>query len=91
MRNILITGGAGFIGINTAKYYLKKSPRYVRDYARIYDLNTIVFRQSCIYGPNQFGVEDQGWIAMIFPLPRPEIVSLNNGEIEAVPLGGKKY
>ena len=37
--------------------------QYVRDYGRIYDLNTIVFRQSCIYGPRQFGVEDQGWVA----------------------------
>lgn len=36
---------------------------YVRDYARIYGLPTVVFRQSCIYGPNQFGVEDQGWVA----------------------------
>jgi hypothetical protein len=37
--------------------------QYVRDYARIYDLPTVVLRQSCIYGPRQFGVEDQGWIA----------------------------
>ncbi|MDO8659072.1 MAG: SDR family NAD(P)-dependent oxidoreductase [Candidatus Parcubacteria bacterium] len=37
--------------------------QYVRDYARIYGLNTIVFRQSCIYGRRQFGIEDQGWIA----------------------------
>jgi len=37
--------------------------QYVRDYSRIYDLNTIVFRQSCIYGYRQFGVEDQGWVA----------------------------
>jgi CDP-paratose 2-epimerase len=37
--------------------------QYVRDYARIYDLPTIVFRQSCIYGPRQMGVEDQGWLA----------------------------
>ncbi len=37
--------------------------QYVRDYARIYGLQTVVFRQSCIYGPHQFGVEDQGWIA----------------------------
>ena len=37
--------------------------QYVRDYARIYGLNTVVFRQSCIYGPRQFGVEDQGWVA----------------------------
>ena len=37
--------------------------QYVRDYARIYDLATVTFRQSCIYGPRQFGVEDQGWVA----------------------------
>lgn len=37
--------------------------QYVRDYHRIYGLNTVVFRQSCIYGPHQFGVEDQGWVA----------------------------
>lgn len=37
--------------------------QYVRDYSRIYGLKTVVFRQSCIYGERQFGVEDQGWIA----------------------------
>ncbi|HSV85601.1 MAG TPA: GDP-mannose 4,6-dehydratase [Levilinea sp.] len=37
--------------------------QYVRDYCRIYDLPTVVLRQSCIYGPRQFGVEDQGWLA----------------------------
>lgn len=37
--------------------------QYVRDYARIYGLKTVVFRQSAIYGPRQFGVEDQGWAA----------------------------
>lgn len=37
--------------------------QYVRDYARIYGLKTVVFRQSCIYGYRQFGVEDQGWVA----------------------------
>lgn len=37
--------------------------QYVHDYARIYDIPTVVFRQSCIYGPRQFGVEDQGWLA----------------------------
>jgi CDP-paratose 2-epimerase len=35
----------------------------MRDYSRIYGLRTIVFRNSCIYGPRQFGVEDQGWLA----------------------------
>lgn len=37
--------------------------QYVRDYARLYELPTVVFRQSCIYGPHQFGNEDQGWLA----------------------------
>jgi CDP-paratose 2-epimerase len=37
--------------------------QYVRDYARIYDLPTVVFRMSCIYGPRQFGTEEQGWLA----------------------------
>lgn len=37
--------------------------QYVRDYSRIYGLRSVVFRQSCIYGPRQFGVEDQGWVA----------------------------
>jgi CDP-paratose 2-epimerase len=37
--------------------------QYVRDYARIFGLKTVVLRQSCIYGPHQFGIEDQGWLA----------------------------
>ena len=37
--------------------------QYTIDYARIYDLKTCAFRQSCIYGTRQFGIEDQGWVA----------------------------
>ncbi len=37
--------------------------QYTRDYERIYGLRSVVFRQSCIYGPRQFGIEDQGWLA----------------------------
>jgi CDP-paratose 2-epimerase len=37
--------------------------QYVADYARIYGLRCVNFRQSCIYGYRQFGVEDQGWVA----------------------------
>ena len=37
--------------------------QYVRDYARIFGLRTVAFRQSCIYGTRQFGIEDQGWVA----------------------------
>jgi CDP-paratose 2-epimerase len=37
--------------------------QYVNDYGRIYGLRCTVFRQSCIYGTRQFGMEDQGWVA----------------------------
>jgi CDP-paratose 2-epimerase len=37
--------------------------QYTIDYARIYNLHTCSFRQSCIYGTRQFGIEDQGWVA----------------------------
>lgn len=36
--------------------------QYVRDYGRVFGLNTVVFRQSCICGVRQFGNEDQGWV-----------------------------
>jgi CDP-paratose 2-epimerase len=37
--------------------------QYVRDYSRVFGLRTAVLRMSCIYGPRQFGTEDQGWLA----------------------------
>jgi len=37
--------------------------QYVRDYSRIYDIPSVVFRMSCIAGARQFGNEDQGWVA----------------------------
>jgi CDP-paratose 2-epimerase len=37
--------------------------QYILDYARTFGLKTVVFRMSCIYGPHQFGTEDQGWVA----------------------------
>lgn len=37
--------------------------QYMLDYARTFGLKTAVFRMSCIYGPHQFGTEDQGWVA----------------------------
>ena len=37
--------------------------QYVLDYSRTFGLRTVVFRMSCIYGPHQFGTEDQGWVA----------------------------
>jgi CDP-paratose 2-epimerase len=37
--------------------------QYVRDYTRCFQMNTVVLRQSCIYGAHQYGTEDQGWVA----------------------------
>lgn len=37
--------------------------QYIRDYARCMGVPSVVFRMSCIYGPHQFGTEDQGWVA----------------------------
>lgn len=39
--------------------------QYVLDYHRSYGLRTVSLRQSCIYGPRQYGIEDQGWIAWL--------------------------
>lgn len=36
---------------------------YVQDYAERNDVSAAAFRMSCIYGPRQFGNEDQGWVA----------------------------
>ena len=37
--------------------------QYVTDYARTFRIPALVFRMSCIYGPHQYGNEDQGWVA----------------------------
>jgi CDP-paratose 2-epimerase len=56
--------------------------QYVRDYARIYGLRSVVFRQSCIYGPRQFGIEDQGWVAwfVIAAVSRKPITIYGDGK-----------
>ena len=37
--------------------------QYVLDYAATFGVPAAVLRMSCIYGPRQFGTEDQGWVA----------------------------
>lgn len=56
--------------------------QYVRDYSRIYGLKTVVLRQSCIYGYNQYGIEDQGWVSWfaIASLFNKEITVYGNGK-----------
>jgi len=56
--------------------------QYTHDYFRIYGLKTVVFRQSCIYGDHQFGIEDQGWVAwfIIASILQREINIYGNGK-----------
>lgn len=55
--------------------------QYTLDYARIYGLQSVVFRQSCIYGPLQYGMEDQGWLAwfIIAALQKKQITLYGSG------------
>jgi CDP-paratose 2-epimerase len=56
--------------------------QYVLDYARVFRLRTVVFRMSCLYGPRQFGTEDQGWVAhfLIRALEGQPITIFGNGK-----------
>jgi CDP-paratose 2-epimerase len=56
--------------------------QYILDYSRTYGLKTAVFRMSCIYGPHQFGTEDQGWVAhfLISALEDKPITIYGNGK-----------
>lgn len=52
--------------------------QYVLDWARSYGLRGAVFRMGCIYGPRQFGTEDQGWVAhFLIRALRGEPISLH--------------
>jgi CDP-paratose 2-epimerase len=55
--------------------------QYIRDYARCMGVPSVVFRMSCIYGPRQFGTEDQGWVAhfLIRALQNQPITLYGNG------------
>ncbi len=39
--------------------------QYLLDHAKLYKLNAVSLRLSCVYGENQWGSEDQGWISWI--------------------------
>ncbi|MGD9555633.1 MAG: NAD-dependent epimerase/dehydratase family protein [Mangrovibacterium sp.] len=55
--------------------------QYILDYARSFGLRNAVFRMSCIYGPHQFGNEDQGWVAhfILKALKREKITLYGDG------------
>lgn len=74
----VVLGDRGYVfrdltlGVSEAQFLDFHSPygcskgvadQYTIDYSRIYDISTCTFRQSCIYGRRQFGIEDQGWVA----------------------------
>lgn len=80
-----------FLGINENQQIDFHSPygcskgcgdQYVIDYSRIYGLKTVVLRQSCVYGINQFGIEDQGWVSWfgIASIFDKEITIYGNGK-----------
>lgn len=56
--------------------------QYVLEYSRTYGVPGLVMRQSCIYGPRQFGMEDQGWVAwfMIAALMNRQITVFGDGK-----------
>lgn len=56
--------------------------QYVLEYARSYEIKAAVFRMSCIYGPRQFGNEDQGWLAhfLIRTLQREPLIIFGDGK-----------
>ncbi|MDQ0457844.1 NAD-dependent epimerase/dehydratase family protein [Rhizobium paknamense] len=56
--------------------------QYVLDYAKSFAIPSAVLRMSCIYGPRQFGTEDQGWVAhfLIRALAGEEISLYGDGK-----------
>jgi CDP-paratose 2-epimerase len=55
--------------------------QYVLDYAKSFGISSAVLRMSCVYGPRQFGTEDQGWVAhfLIKALAREPVTIFGDG------------
>ena len=49
----------------TSPYACSKgaADQYALDYYKNYKINSVSLRLSCVYGQNQWGTEDQGWIS----------------------------
>jgi CDP-paratose 2-epimerase len=56
--------------------------QYVLDWSSSFRIPTVVFRMSCIYGPHQYGTEDQGWVAhfLIRALAREPLTFYGDGK-----------
>ena len=52
--------GTGFL--HSLRLFKGAADQYVRDWARVYGLKTVVFRHSSIFGGRQFASFDQGWV-----------------------------
>ena len=50
MRNILVTGGCGFIGINFIDHFLSKYPDY-----KIYNLDNLTYAANKVFLPSMVG------------------------------------
>ena len=90
-RYSYITEGNQSLGINEEQQLSFKSPygcskgyadQAFLDYFESFNVPTVVFRQSCIYGTFQYGVEDQGWVAWmaLATLGKKEISIYGNGK-----------
>lgn len=53
--------------------------QYMLDYARIFELKTVVFRHSSMYGGRQFATYDQGWVGWFCQ----KAVETSRGELRA--------
>lgn len=53
--------------------------QYMLDYARIYGLNTVVFRHSSMYGGRQYATYDQGWIGWFCQ----QAIAIKEGRLKA--------
>jgi CDP-paratose 2-epimerase len=52
--------------------------QYMLDYAKMFGLNTIVFRHSSIFGGRQFATADQGWIGWFVK----QAIDIKNGTLK---------
>jgi CDP-paratose 2-epimerase len=57
---------------------------YMIDYARMFGLNSVVFRHSSMYGGRQFSTVDQGWIGWFCE----QALRIKRGEIDKVKIAG---
>lgn len=58
--------------------------QYLLDYHRIFDLNTVVFRHSSMYGPMQHATFDQGWIGWFIA----QAIDFKNKKIAGINIAG---